>query len=111
MRNWLETLATKRDELHQHVVLAGMDLEQEWSPIEKKLRYLVALEAERDEILLQLHLARMEARHEISALADQLERIAQQTERDGHDASLEMKEAVTGVTGRVRDLAKGTRPS
>ncbi|HTJ82271.1 MAG TPA: hypothetical protein VL400_11165 [Polyangiaceae bacterium] len=109
MKTWLDTLATKRDELRLHVHLAGMDLGKEWSSIEARLRGLSELELSTDEARLQLHLAKMEAKQELSTLADQVERIADETERAGAHLSRDVREAMRGVAGRLRDLTKRHR--
>jgi hypothetical protein len=109
MRKWLDTLATKRDELRVQIHLAGMNLEKEWSPIEEKLRALVDVETERDEARLQLHLGKMEAKQELSTMATQLEHIAEQAERVGQDVSRDVKEAVSGLAARLRELVKNHR--
>ena len=109
MRAWLETLQIKRDELRVQLHLAGMDLDQEWSPIEDKLRALVDVEA--DEARLQLHLAKMEAKEELSLMADQFERLASQARRVGQEASHELKDAVTGISSQLSDFVKRHRKS
>ncbi len=106
LRGWLDTLATKRDELRVHVHLAGMDLGKEWSTIEEKLWHLSELETTRDEARLQLHLAKMEAKQELSTLADQVERIAEATERVGQNVSHDVQDAMKGVAGRLRELVR-----
>ena len=111
MSRWLDTLATKRDELRVQIHLAGMNLESEWAPIEEKLRQLVDVEAERDEARLQLHLAKMEAQQELSKLADQVDRVAGQAEQVGQDVSHEVKDAVKGISARLRELVKRQRQS
>ena len=111
MHRWLDTLATKRDELRVQIHLAGMNIESEWAPIEEKLRQLVDVETERDETRLQLHLAKMEAKQELSKLADQVDRIAGQAERVGQDVSHDVKEAVSGISARLRELVKRQQQS
>jgi hypothetical protein len=111
LRSWLDILTTRSDELRVQVHEAGMNPDEDWSPIEAQLRKLVELEAERDELCLQLKLARMEAHHELSALAAQFAQIARQSSRVGRDVSYDVHDAVTGISDRLRDLAKGHRPS
>jgi hypothetical protein len=106
MRGWLDTLASKRDELRVQLHLAGLDLDKQWSPTEEKLRALVDVEAERDEARLQLHLAKMEAKSELSAMADQVEHLADQAVLVGSHVSNDVKEALVGIAERLRGHVK-----
>lgn len=106
MQGWLDTLETKRDELRVKLHLAGMDLEKEWDPIQEKLRNLVELEGARDESRLRLHLAKLEAQEELGEIAEKLEKLATAAERVGQDVSADVKEAVSGMSMRVRQLMK-----
>jgi len=109
LRQLLDQIGSKRDELRVQLHLAGMDFKKEWGRIETKLRDLAEVETLADEARLQLHLARLNASDELKAVGESLTLIGDAIDREGAELSKEMKEAFGTLAEKVEAFRKRTK--
>lgn len=103
VRQYLDRIEAKRDELRVQLHLAGMDLEREWDHVEEELRGIAEVEAMADEARLQLHLAGMDAKEGLDDLQRRLDLVAERVERG--DVAKEIKESMKGLARKLKTFA------